>query len=69
MVRAGATIIGERTDGTPALSDDADAFAHLADDVWALPRVISTSDLGIGLAKAGRAGYYRHAAIEGAERA
>lgn len=53
MARAGATIIGERPEGTPALADDADAFEQLADEIWALPRVIGTSDLGVGLATAG----------------
>lgn len=53
MARAGATIIGERPESTPSLADDADAFARLADEVWALPGVVSTDDLGAGLATAG----------------
>lgn len=53
LAQAGATIIGKRPEGTPSLADNADAFAQLADEVWAMPGVISTSDLGMGLAKAG----------------
>ncbi len=53
MVEAGATVIGEKPEGSPALKDDADAFKSLADKLWANPRVIATRDVEAGMAKAG----------------
>lgn len=61
MAHAGATIIGERPKATPSLADDADAFARLADQVWAWPNVIGTDDLGAGLEKAGIAPDFEYA--------
>ncbi|MFN3620387.1 glycosyl hydrolase [Sphingorhabdus sp.] len=49
LAGAGATIIGERPEGTPSLADDADEFAKLAAAVWSLPSVIDTTDLTLGL--------------------
>ena len=61
MARAGATIIGERPKATPSLADDADAFARLADQVWAWPNVIGTDDFGAGLEQAAIAPDFEYA--------
>lgn len=57
LVHAGATLIGQKPEGTPSLADDAAAFSKLADTLWSADagkgRVIATSDLDAGLATAG----------------
>jgi hypothetical protein len=53
MVEAGATLIGEKPQSSPALKDDAAAFTALADRLWTSSRVIATKDVEAGMAKAG----------------
>lgn len=53
MASAGATIIGERPQGTPSLADDKTEFAGLVDAVWSLPNVTPATDLELALAEAG----------------
>ncbi|MBL4827418.1 MAG: hypothetical protein JKY66_06845 [Spongiibacteraceae bacterium] len=55
LVRGGATLIGNKPIGTPALMDDKDAFSQLAGQLWsgnvAKGRVIVSSDIKAALSR------------------
>ena len=57
LVRGGATLIGERPIGSPALQDDASEFARIADALWSgdtgKGRVLASRDPDTALAKLG----------------
>jgi hypothetical protein len=53
MVEAGATVIGVKPAGSPALKDDPVEFATLADRIWSNPKVIATNKVEEGMQRAG----------------
>jgi hypothetical protein len=53
MVDAGATLIGNKPERSPALQDDAAEFSDLANRLWTNPRVIASTDIEASLAKVG----------------
>lgn len=63
LVRGGATVIGQRPQGSPSLADDPAEFAKLADALWSgqvgKGRIIPTGDIDAGLEQAGIAPGFR----------
>lgn len=64
LVRGGATLVGPKPEGTPSLSDDANAFKALADRLWSgdvgSGRVLATTGIDAGLDTLGVAPDFAH---------
>lgn len=68
MAAQGATIIGQRPQGSPSLADDPAEFTRLANATWALPNVIALQDAEAVLASLGLVPDFSHSgASAGAE--
>lgn len=63
MVDAGATLIGTKPGGSPALMDNPVEFTALADRLWANPRVVATPDVEAGMERAGVAPAFTYRAL------